>query len=123
MPTIVHFDIASDNPTRAKKFYESLFDWKLQGPAGMPDYYLFETKGLDGKSGAGGGLGKRAEPSQRITVYIGVSSVDEYSKKVTKLGGKVAQPKMAVPGWGWLATCLDTEGNVFGVWQDDKNAK
>ena len=26
MPTIVHFDVATDNPERAKKFYEALFD-------------------------------------------------------------------------------------------------
>jgi len=31
MPTIVHFDIAADNPQRAKEFYELLFGWKMQG--------------------------------------------------------------------------------------------
>jgi predicted enzyme related to lactoylglutathione lyase len=25
-------------------------------------------------------------------------------------------------GWGYLAVCLDTEGNTFGLWQDDQNA-
>jgi len=32
MPTIVHFDLPADDPERAKKFYEKLFDlmitWK-----------------------------------------------------------------------------------------------
>ena len=122
MPTIVHFDIASDDPSRAKTFYESLFGWQMQGPPGFQDYYLIETKGLDGSTGVGGGLGKRGDPSQRITAYIGVSSIDEYTAKVEKLGGQVLQPKMPVPGWGYLAMCLDTEGNTFGLWQDDTNA-
>ena len=122
MPTIVHFDIATDDPQRAKKFYESLFDWKMQAPPGMTDYYLIETKDLNGIEGVGGGLGKRGEPSQKITVYVGVDSIDEYSDKVKELGGTVVQTKMAVPGWGYLAMCTDTEGNTFGLWRDDKNA-
>ena len=123
MPTIVHFDIASDNPERAKKFYEGLFDWKMESPPGMTDYYLIETTDLNGKTGVGGGLGKRGEPGQRITSYIGVNSIEEYVKKVEQLGGKVIQSKMTVPGWGYLAIGFDTEGNMFGLWQEDKSAK
>ena len=123
MPTIVHFDIAADDPERAKKFYERLFDWKMGNPPGMTDYFLIETKDLNGEIGVGGGLGKRGETGQRITSYIGVSSVDEYAAKVEKLGGKVVQPKMTVPGWVYLAARLDTEDNMFGLWQDDKNAQ
>ena len=123
MPTIVHFDIATDDPERAKKFYEELFDWKMESPPGMTDYYLIETKDLNGERGVGGGLGKRGEPGQRITSYIGVSSIEEYVAKVEKLGGKVIQSKMTVPGWGYLAICFDTEGNMFGLWQEDKNAR
>ena len=116
MATIVHFDIAADDPQRAKKFYESLFAWKMENPLGMTDYYLIETEDLDGNKGIGGGLGKRGDPSQRITSY------EKYSKKVEELGGTLVQPKMTVPGWGYLAICIDTEGNTFGLWQDDKNA-
>ena len=123
MPTIVHFDISADDTERAKKFYEALFNWKMESPPGMTDYYLIETADLEGKRGVGGGLGKRGEPNQRITSYIGVDSVVAYSSKVQNLGGKVIQPKMTVPGWGYLAVCTDTESNMFGLWQDDKDAK
>ena len=123
MPTIVHFDIAADNPDRAKRFYEGLFDWRIEAPPGFPDYYLVETKALNNEEGVGGGLAKREDPGQRITAYIGVSAIDEYTPKVGSLGGKIIQPKMAVPGWGYIALCLDTEDNVFGLWQDDKNAR
>ena len=122
MPTIVHFDIAADDPERAKDFYQGLFGWKMDAPPGMTGYYLIETQGLKGEGGVGGGLGKRGDPGQRITSYVGVDSVDAYSARVDRLGGKVVQPKMTVPGWGYMAVCLDTEGNMFGLWQDDPKA-
>jgi len=123
MPTIVHLDIASDSPQRAKKFYEELFDWKFASYPGMDDFFLFESTDLNGKKGFGGGLGKRGEPGQRITAYFGVNSIDEYTAKIKKLGGKITLAKMAVPGMGYMANCQDTEGNAFGMWQEDKNAK
>lgn len=122
MPTVVHFDIASDNPERAKQFYQGLLDWKMENPPGMTDYYLIETKDLNGEVGVGGGLGKRGEPAQKITTYIGVDSIEVYTARVEELGGKLVQSKMTVPGWGYLAICLDTEDNMFGLWQEDKNA-
>jgi uncharacterized protein len=123
MPAIVHFDIAADDPQRAKRFYESLFDWKMEGTPGFPDFYLIETKDLDGNKGVGGGLGRRGDPSQKITAYIGVDSIEKYGDRVKILGGMVVQPKMPVPGWGYLSICTDTEGNTFGIWQEDKNAR
>ena len=123
MPTIIHFDIACDEPERAKKFYAELFDWSIARPPGPMEYYLIETTGLDGKPGVGGGMGKRGEPGQRIAVYFGVSSVDDYAAQVEKLGGKAVQPKMTVPGWGYMVICSDTEDNTFGLWEDDKYAK
>jgi predicted enzyme related to lactoylglutathione lyase len=123
MATVVHWDIAADDVERAKNFYKEMFDWKIMAPPGMADYYLFETAGLDGKAGVGGGIGKKSSPQQGITSYIGVDSIEKYCTKVEKLGGKVLQPKMTVPGWGYMAVCLDTENNVFGLWQDDSTAQ
>lgn len=123
MPTIVHFDIAADDPERARKFYSELFDWKMEKPPGQMEYYLVKTTGLDGEEGPGGGLGKRGAPEQTITNFIGVPSVDEYLTRVEELGGKIVSPKMTVPGWGYLATCMDTENNLFGLWEEDENAK
>ena len=43
-------------------------------------------------------------------------------RKIETAGGRVAVPKMAIPGMGWLAYCTDTEGNTFGVMQADEKA-
>jgi hypothetical protein len=28
-----------------------------------------------------------------------------------------------IPGVGWFATCQDTEGNIFGIMEENKKAK
>jgi predicted enzyme related to lactoylglutathione lyase len=54
---------------------------------------------------------------------MGVESLDAVTKKVQEKGGKVVVPKMAVPGVGWLAYCVDPEGNTFGLMQADETAR
>jgi hypothetical protein len=72
----------------------------------------------------GGGMMKRQSPQQQgITNYFDVKSVQEYSVKVEKLGGKVTSPKMPVPGMGYFAVCTDTENNGFGIFELDQTAK
>lgn len=121
MPTIVHFDIAADEPERAKGFYEKLFDWKIELLPSPVPYYLIETTDLDGKEGVG--AVQQKEGHQNKKSFIGVDSVDEYIEKVEGLGETVIEPKWPVPGWGYLAVCLDTENNTFGIWEENKDAK
>lgn len=124
MATIVHFDIGADDPGRAKKFYEALFEWKIAPMQGFPDYYEIETEDLAGRQSVGGGLTKRSAPQQTgITNFIGVISIDTTLEKLVTLGGKIIQPKQAVPGYGYLAVCTDTENNLIGIFQDDKKAR
>jgi hypothetical protein len=54
------------------------------------------------------------------TVAVVPSSV--LLNRAVALGGVVALPKMAVPGFGWLAYCKDSESNVFGMMQLDPSA-
>jgi predicted enzyme related to lactoylglutathione lyase len=75
------------------------------------------------KASIGGGMMKRQMPEHHITNYINVNSLDEYSSKVERLGGKVLAPKHAVPGMGYFSLCLDTENNTFAIWESNENAK
>jgi hypothetical protein len=122
MSTIVHFDVPAENPGRAMKFYSALFGWKFESYPEMP-YHLITTTNLDGTPGVGGGLGKRMDPSQRIVNYFDVRSIEAAIRQVKTLGGSVLVEKMAVPQMGYLATCQDTEGNTFGLWEADAGAK
>jgi len=121
MPTVVHFDVPADDTERAKKFYSALLGWKFESFP-MMQYNLITTTNLDGTPGVGGGMGKRMEPSQRMMNYFGVSSIDIAMKQVKSLGGKILSEKMAVPRMGYLVNCIDTEGNLFGLWEEDTRA-
>jgi uncharacterized protein len=117
MSGIVHFEIPADDIQRASTFYSELFGWKIEGVQGM-DYSMIDLYGAPG-----GGMMKRMHPDQQIINYIGVPSVDEYSVKVEKLGGKIVVPKKAVPGMGYFVICIDTENNAFGIWEMNPQAK
>ena len=132
MPTMVHFEIPSDDMERSKAFYKELFGWNIEnwpgsdaggGAEGM-EYLLITTTDSNGNKALSGGMMKRQNPQQQgMANYIGVSSVDQYSIKIEKLGGKVVMQKTPVPGMGYFAVCLDTEGNRFGIWETDSAAK
>ncbi|MFQ6095525.1 MAG: VOC family protein [Candidatus Bathyarchaeia archaeon] len=113
--TVVHFEIPAENVEKMRKFYSDLFGWKIERVESPTEYYLIETA-PEGR-GVGGGLAKKESPSQRPMNYILVESVEEYSRKVQELGGKIITPKQTVPGMGHFAIALDPEGNIFGLWE------
>ena len=121
MPRIIHFEIPADNPERAAKFYQKVFDWKIEKWPGPFNYWL-ATTGEDKEPGINGAIMERKQFKTTVNT-IAVPSVDEYVKKVTDAGGKVVMPKGAVMGQGWVAYVTDTEGNVFGIFQNDPSAK
>jgi predicted enzyme related to lactoylglutathione lyase len=137
MPTVVHFDIPSDNLERTKKFYTELFGWKMDKMLGTDqrEYWMFSTTTNDGgdssSSGGGGGelqtvsggMMERQMPQEPIMIYIGVDSVTQYSNKVERLGGKVIKQKTEVPGYGWFTICTDSENNGFALWEAKPNTK
>lgn len=64
-------------------------------------------------------MSKRQSPEEQVSNFMGVGSIDEYIEKVTELGGMILLPKTPVPAWGYLAVCLDTENNTFGLWEEN----
>jgi len=119
--SIVWFEIPADDLTRAKKFYGSLFGWKIEKFPGPMEYWHIDTGG--GNDSPDGGLIKRQNPQHVITNYVGVPSVDKAAEKVKKLGGKICMTKTAVPEMGYFVVCQDTENNVFALWERSETAK
>ena len=122
MPRVVHFEIDAENPERAIRFYEKVFDWKIEKWKGPIEYWLIMT-GKQDEPGIDGGLARRTEDETSTVNTIDVPSIDEYIKKVENNGGSIIRPKMAVPGVGWMAYFKDPEGNIFGMMQSDPTAK
>jgi hypothetical protein len=122
MPRVLHFELNADDPARAVQFYQKAFGWTIQKWAGPEDYWLCMT-GEACQPGIDGGIMHRMSPGATTINTIDVPSVDESVTKILAAGGKVLRPKMAVPGVGYMAYCEDTEGNVFGIMQEDTAAR
>ncbi len=122
MLRVTHFEINVDDPERAIKFYTDAFGWEIKKWEGPMDYWLIMTGPKD-QPGIDGGLMKREHPGASTTNTIDVPSVDEFIAKITEAGGKIVAPKQSIPGVGYFAYCQDTEGNTFGIMEEDTSAK
>jgi predicted enzyme related to lactoylglutathione lyase len=133
---LVHFEIQAEDPERAARFYRAVFGWEIREwiLAGIQlkdeNRYWLITTGPDTEPGINGGLvfrrGTAPEEGQPVNAFVcmvSVASVDESVEQVARAGGRIAQPRMAIRGIGWLAYCLDTEGNLFGIMEEDRNAQ
>ncbi|MEP6538517.1 MAG: VOC family protein [Bryobacteraceae bacterium] len=120
MPRPIHFELPADDPDRAVKFYADTFGWKIQKWDGPMDYWMVDT---GAGPGINGGILRRPQPGATTVNTLGVESLDPMVEKVVAAGGKVALPRMAVPGVGYLAYCMDPEGNLFGMMENDPSAK
>jgi uncharacterized protein len=120
MLRVTHFELPADDPDRAVAFYQKVFGWQITKWEGPIDYWLVMT-GKD-EPGIDGAIMRR-ESVTGTTNTIDVPSVDEFIQKVAAAGGKAVTQKMAIPGIGYFAYCMDTEGNLFGIMQEDPAAK
>ena len=49
--------------------------------------------------------------------------MDKSIDKIKSNGGAILKEKCFMPGVGWLAYFKDSEGNAWGLIQEDKNKK
>jgi predicted enzyme related to lactoylglutathione lyase len=135
MNRVIHFEIHAAEPERAAKFYQEVFGWDIKEwvvpgiEIPKENRYWLVTTGPQEEPGIGGGIlvrrGASPADGQPVNAYIctiGVASVDKSVEKAVAVGATLALPKMPIKGVGWLAYCKDTEGNIFGMMQEDKNA-
>lgn len=111
---LVHVEFPAKDGDRARKFYSALLGWKF-GESGMEgmDYCMTEN------SQPVVAVYTDPAPQQRgPIVYFAVDDIDAAIAAAKKNGG-TADDKQPIPGQGWFASCVDTEGNPFAVFQED----
>jgi predicted enzyme related to lactoylglutathione lyase len=120
---VIHFEIQADDAARAKGFYEKTFDWKIEQmmtkEQGGMDYWGLTT-GEDGTPGINGGMYLRSDANESLHTYdctIEVADIDAAVAAVKANGGTITKEKGEIPGVGWFAGALDTEGNKLGIMQ------
>ena len=121
MGRVSHLEITADNPKRAAAFYEKAFGWKFTDWGG-PFTYLLATTGDKTDIGIDGAIMDRTEHGQGVINTISVDKWESGADAVKKAGGQVLMEKTPVSGQGYFAYCKDTEGNVFGIFENDPTA-
>ena len=127
---VVHFEIYAKDAEKLATFYSSLFDWSIDAMPEMNYHYVktvdTDEQGMPTKPGAinGGLITRPAGYEDRGWVcYVNVDSLDPAVKRAQDLGARVMKPRAPVPGMGWFAMLTDPQGNIFAMWERDKNAK
>ena len=114
------FEIPTKDLDRAQKFYESIFDIKLD-PLDTPQIKM-RMFPLEDPSGIGGALVLnekfyKSSVTDGPLVYLNANpDVELILNKIEKAGGKILVPKTQIsPDHGYMALFLDTEGNRIAL--------
>ncbi len=100
------FEIPAANTDRARSFYGGLFGWTFQPFDDTGSYQMTD-----------GGAVFQSE-KKGVTVYFGTSDIAASIALIKSLGG-TSEDAQEIPNVGHYATCRDTEGNAFGLFQRD----
>ncbi|MBX7231565.1 MAG: VOC family protein [Bdellovibrionales bacterium] len=111
------FEIYVDNMDRARKFYESVFEYKLE-KISSPEYEMWVFGGDNNTYGAHGSLVKMkgfSAGKNSTLVYFSCQDCAVTEKRVQELGGKIEKAKFSIGQHGFISLVLDTESNMIGL--------
>lgn len=114
---VIWFEIYVQDIPRAKAFYESVFQIKLER-LDNPDIELWGFPKAMDRTGASGALVKMegvASGGNSTIIYFSCTDCAVEAASATKYGGQVHREKMAIGQYGFIALVVDTEGNMFGL--------
>ncbi|MEJ2359024.1 MAG: VOC family protein [Deinococcales bacterium] len=121
MGRVIHFEIPARDMQRAGRFYREALGWTVTGWEGPVEYLLVGT-GSGGTPGIDGGILRANELIGSVVNTASVDDLEAALERVKAAGGTVERGRQAVPGVGYMAYCRDTEGNLFGLMQEDASA-
>lgn len=114
------FEIYVQDMDRARYFYESVFQIKLErlnAPAEMEiELWSFPMK--SDQAGASGALVKMENGpggGNGVLVYFTCADCAVEANRATAMGGYLVREKMSIGQYGFIALIRDTEGNMIGL--------
>ena len=111
------FEIYVQDLDRAKTFYESVFQLKLE-KLNSPRMEIWSFPMDLHRWGAGGALVKMdGVPSagDSTLVYFSCEDCSIEESRVEKFGGRIHRKKTSIGEYGFISLVFDTEGNMFGL--------
>lgn len=118
------FEIYVQDIQRAKTFYESVLNVKLEKleiPSEMDDdesFQMITFPFVDNEPNSSGALVKAAgmaSGGNSILIYFTCDDCNTEQSRVESAGGKIVKEKFSIGEFGFCSICLDTEGNTFGL--------
>jgi predicted enzyme related to lactoylglutathione lyase len=110
---IVHAEIRSADPDATRAYFGALFGWTYPNEGAFPGYTFVET-------GVPGALYTAISPLQGdedlVTFFVGVDDMAGTIEEAVRLGGRVVQDPVTVPGVSF-ALIADPLGHVVGLAQ------
>ncbi|MFB9835536.1 VOC family protein [Actinoallomurus acaciae] len=104
------FEVATDRPEEARRFYGELFGWAF---AGDGPYQEITTPGADHVSG--GLFNSEGRFPGYAIFYVTVEDVAATLAKAESLGAKTIVPTTTTPDGLVFAQLRDATGNLFGI--------
>jgi len=112
----VHVELGTTDIDKAKSFYQSLFDWRLNDVemGGGMTYTLIQVG-----EGTGGGMMKQMMPGAPSAwlPYVLVDDIRAATDKAKSLGATVMRDVMEITDEGSLSIIRDPTGAALGLWQ------
>jgi predicted enzyme related to lactoylglutathione lyase len=114
------FEIPVADLSRAKTFYQNIFDIEMMN---MPEMMGMKMAGFPGEMGSGRVNGALAQSAMHkssqdgVVIYLNANpAIQPVLDRIEKAGGQVVLPKTAIgQGMGFMAFFIDTEGNKVGL--------
>ena len=110
---IVHAEIRSSDPDATRAYFGSLFGWTYPSEGALPGYTFVETGVPDALYTA---ISPLQGDGDLVTFFVGVDDIDATVHEATRLGGRVVQQPVTVPGVAF-ALIADPQGHVVGLAQ------
>ena len=114
---VVWFEIYVEDMERAKKFYENVFQVRLE-KLNSPALELWAFPMVKDGVGCSGALVKMpgfSSGGNSTLVYFNSADCAVEAARVVKAGGRIEREKFSIGEYGFIALAIDTEGNMFGL--------
>ena len=111
------FEIYVEDMDRAKKFYETVFQTKLEY-LHSPDIEMWAFPMEHNLWGAGGSLVRmagRTSGGNSTLVYFSCDDCAVEESRAEKAGGRIQRTKMSIGQYGFISLVVDSEGNMIGL--------
>ncbi len=110
-------EIYVDDMERAKKFYEQVFQTKLERLENPePEMWGFATsREIIGAAGALVKMEGFSAGRNSVIPYFGCEECSVEAARVEEAGGAIHKKKFSIGAYGHIALVTDTEGNMIGL--------